>query len=164
MSNSIDLKTIIFQTGQRANTDYVWMIGQAPGLGEQNLSKTCALHSAAFGSHMVSGHIFSHVDDPTNAFAGLFDRSLFVESSPPPDLARRIFEKIMRTKLDDGGPVARRVTTIADPSGLFHLDLVRDGVYWPIATIFERGPVRAQERMNGSSLCDMTIKRQVVFL
>jgi hypothetical protein len=131
-----NLQSITFELNQRANTDYVWLIGQAAFIGGGNLSRPFALNyttAAAYGSLMVSGHVFSAKTDPANAFVGLFDRSLLAPSGPMPDRMMAGLEKVSRQLQDDGGPMARLVTTVDDPTGAYRLDLVREGVYWPIA-------------------------------
>jgi len=133
---SSDLRSITFELSQRMNTDFVWLIGQAAFSGGRSLSRPFALNyttAATYGSLLVSGHVYSTKTDPTNAFVGLFDRSLFSPSGPRPDRLMANLAIASRQSLDDGGPEARMVTTVNDPTGAYQLDLVREGVYWPIA-------------------------------
>ncbi len=133
---SDDLKTVIFQVNQKAGCDFVWLVGQAAGQGGQQLARPFALNyttAAAYGSHTVSGRITSKESGPMNALVGLFDRSLFADSGPGPNRLAKIRLKLKNRAQDNGGPLARLATTIENPDGRYVLNLVRDGVYWPLA-------------------------------
>ncbi|MFC2083522.1 hypothetical protein ACFLS9_00540 [Bacteroidota bacterium] len=114
ISYSTDLRTISFEITHTANTDFVWLVISATNNTGQQLSQSYALNyttSAAYGTSNVSGTITLDGGDPVNAVVALLDKPLFGEEEP----------------------VAWIGAVVANSSGLYNANYVRDGVYWPIA-------------------------------
>ncbi len=113
VSYSPDLTTISFEITHTANTDFVWAVIGARNKAGQPLSQPYVMNyttSANLGTRSVSGTITFEEVDPANAIVALFDHALFGE--------------------EKSSVLAGAV--VPNSSGIYTVNYVRDGVYWPI--------------------------------